>query len=211
MSTLLHIDSSPMVEAAVTRRLTAHFVDRWQRANPAGRVIHRDVGRAPPPHPDALVLAAINRSDGDRSPEDIRAARLSDELLAELEAADVLVIGAPMYNFSVTSGLKAWFDLVGRPGRTFRYTRGGVEGMLRDKSVVVITGRGGYYTRGADASADHQAPMIRAFFGFVGLDDVRFIHAEGQGISAETAAAEEARARRDIDVLLDSGALSRVA
>lgn len=212
MPTLLHIDSSPMLETGVTRRLTAYFVERWKALHPAGRVIRRDVGAMPPPHPDARTLQAIGKEEGRRSPEEKRAAALSDRLLGELEAADVLVIGSPMYNFSVTSGLKAWLDLVSRPGRTFRYTAHGVEGMLRDKGVVVLTGRGGYYSRDAAAAAhDHQAALIRTFFGFIGLDDVRFIHAEGQGIDPRTAVEEEAAARTAIDALLSSGELSRVA
>ncbi len=212
MPTLLHIDSSPMVETGVTRRLTAYFAECWRAQNPTGRVIRRDVGTAPPPHPDARTLEAIGKDDADRTDEDRRAAALSDRLLEELEAADVIVIGSPMYNFSVTSGLKAWFDLVSRPGRTFRYTADGVEGMLRDKQVVVLTGRGGFYARdAAGAAQDHQAGLVRTFFAFLGLEDVRFIHAEGQGIGPETAAAEESAARGAVEALFASGALSRVA
>ncbi|MEJ2514798.1 MAG: NAD(P)H-dependent oxidoreductase [Gammaproteobacteria bacterium] len=209
MATLLHIDSSPMLDGAVTRRLSAHFVDGWRGQHPAGRVLRRDLGARPPPHPDAVTLAAMNKPASARSPEEQAAAVLSDQLLEELEAADVIVVGAPMYNLSVTSGLKAWFDLVGRPGRTFRYTPTGVEGLLQDKSVVVLTGRGGFYAR--NDGPDHQAALIRDFFGLMGLGDVRFIHAEGQGIDGRTAAAEEAAAVRAIDRLLESGALSRVA
>ena len=212
MPTLLHIDSSPMAETGVTRRLTAHFVERWRARNPAGRVILRDVGLEPPPHPDAPTLRAIAMEDAQRTEEDRRAAALSDQLLEELEAADVVLIGSPMYNFSVTSGLKAWFDLVSRPGRTFRYTATGVEGMLSGKSVVVLTGRGGFYARdAAGAAQDHQSALIRTFFGFLGLDDVRFIHAEGQGIDPATAAAGEKAAREAVDALFASGAVSRVA
>ncbi len=209
MPTLLHIDSSPMLDGAVTRRLSARFVAGWERIHPSGRVIRRDLGAKPPPHPDAATLAAMNKPESGRSAAEQAAAAVSDRLLEELEAADIIVLGAPMYNLSVTSGLKAWFDLVGRPGRTFRYTAAGVEGMLRDKDVVVVTGRGGFYAR--EGGPDHQAALIEAFFGLMGLDDVRFIHAEGQGIDPETAAAEEAAAARAIDRLLASGALSRVA
>jgi FMN-dependent NADH-azoreductase len=212
MPILLHIDSSPMVDTGVTRRLTAYFVERWRAHNPAGRVIRRDVGLEPPPHPDARTLQAIGKDDAERTDEDRRAAALSDRLLEELEAADVVVIGSPMYNFSVTSGLKAWFDLVSRPGRTFRYTANGVEGMLSGKTVVALTGRGGFYARDAAGLAqDHQAALIRTFFGFLGLDDVHFIHAEGQGIDPATAAAGEESARKGVDALFASGELSRVA
>lgn len=190
-----------MLATGVTRRLTAHFVSRWRSAHPAGCVIRRDLGAAPPPHPDEATLAALARPDAARTPADVLAARLSDACIAELEAADLVLIGSPMYNFSVTSSLKAWFDLVSRPGRTFRYGPGGPQGLLSGKTVIAVTARGGWYA-GKAAAEDHQAALIRSFFAFMGLDDVRFVHAEGQGVDAVTAEQEEARARTEIDALV---------
>lgn len=206
MPTLLHIDSSPRLEESVTRNLSAYFVRRWCERVPDGLVIRRDVGMAPPPHPDALTLAAATMPEARRDPRQQAAAALSDRMLEELEAADVIVVGAPMYNFSVTSGLKAWFDLVSRPGRTFRYGPQGQEGLLKGKRVVVITARGGFYRPGTpDAAAeDLQEKQIESFFRFVGLDDIHFVHAEGQAIDALTAEGERARARTEIDCLLAS-------
>jgi len=207
LPTLLHIDSSPMLETSVTRRLTVHFVRRWRELFPGGTVIRRDLGAEPPPHPDSLTLESASLPAASRTPCQQAAAALADVLLEELEIADVVLIGAPMYNFSVPSGLKAWFDLVSRPGRTFCYGPNGHEGLLRDKMIVAVTGRGGFYQLGTagGGNEDLQESLIRQFFGFMGLEDVRFIHAEGQGIDAKTALTHEQQARAAIDRLVDSG------
>jgi FMN-dependent NADH-azoreductase len=204
---LLHIDSSPMLDTSVTRRLTVHFVRRWRELFPGGTVIRRDLGAAPPPHPDALTLESASLPAASRTPRQQAAAALADVLLEELEAADVVLIGAPMYNFSVPSGLKAWFDLVSRPGRTFRYGPDGHEGLLRDKTIVAVTARGGFYQLGGASAAedDLQESLIRRFFGFMGLKDVRFVHAEGQGIDARTAMTHEQQARAEIDRMVTAG------
>lgn len=205
LPTLLHIDSSPMLETSVTRRLTVHFVRRWRELVPGGTVIRRDLGIAPPPHPDELTLEAAAAPAGARDARQSAAAALADVLLEELEAADVVLIGAPVYNFSVTSGLKAWFDLVSRPGRTFRYGPNGHEGLLKDKAIIAVTARGGYYeaAAGRPGGEDLQEALIRSFFGFMGLDEVRFIHAEGQGIDPGTALTHEQQARAAIDRMLE--------
>jgi FMN-dependent NADH-azoreductase len=199
LPTLLHIDSSPMVDSSVTRRLTVHFVRRWREFVPGGVVLRRDLGLAPPPHPDGRTLNAAALPAAARDPGQAAAAALADELLEELEAADVVLIGAPTYNFSVPSGLKAWFDLVSRPGRTFRYGPNGHEGLLHDKTIVAITARGGYYEPSTREDEDLQEALIRSFFRFMGLSDIRFVHAEGQSIDPRTAETYEQRARVGID------------
>jgi FMN-dependent NADH-azoreductase len=212
MPTLLVIDSSPMTDTAVTRRLTGVFADLWSARFPEGRVIYRDVGATPPPHPDALTLAACAKPAAARGEQENQAIRLSDELVDELEAADHIVVGSPMYNFTVTSGLKAWIDLVGRAGRTFEYGPAGPLGLLRNRQVFVITARGGFYTSGAPAAAlDFQESYLRAYFNFLGIDDVRFVHAEGQGVDPDTARAGEDAARRRLTVLFEQGAVRKVA
>lgn len=209
LPTLLHIDSSPMLETSVTRRLTVHFVRRWRECVPGGRVITRDLGAEPPPHPDALTLEAATVPEGARTPAQQAAAALADRLLEELESADVVLIGAPMYNFSVPSSLKAWFDLVSRPGRTFRYGPEGHEGLLSGKTVVAITARGGFYQEaggtGTGTASDLQEALIHSFFRFMGLEDIRFVHAEGQAIDPVTAQTREQRARAAIDGMLAEG------
>ena len=207
LPTLLHIDSSPMLETSVTRRLTVHFVRRWRERVPEGIVIRRDLGVSPPPHPDALTLAAATLPATARDARQQAAAAHADELLEELEAADVVLLGAPMYNFSVPSGLKAWFDLVSRPGRTFRYGPNGHEGLLSGKTIVTVTARGGFYGAppGLPSGEDLQEALVRNFFGFMGLRDTRFIHAEGQGIDPRTAQTREQGARAAIDTMLAAG------
>lgn len=196
-----------MLETSVTRRLTAHFVARWALRAPGGKVIRRDLAAAPPPHPDALTLESASLPEAARSPQQRVTAALADVLLEELEAADVVLIGAPMYNFSVPSTLKAWFDLVSRPGRTFRYGPHGHEGLLAHKTIVAVTGRGGFYQGPAapPEAVDLQEALFRSFFAFAGLHDVRFVHAEGQGIDPVTAAEHEARARAAIEQMIEDG------
>lgn len=196
-----------MLETSVTRRLTAHFVAGWRRRVPGGTVIRRDLAAAPPPHPDALTLESASLPEAARSPQQRVTAVLADALLEELEVADIVLIGAPMYNFSVPSTLKAWFDLVSRPGRTFRYGPHGHEGLLANKTIVAVTGRGGFYQGPAapPEATDLQEALFRSFFAFAGLTDVRFVHAEGQGIDPATAAEHEAQARTTIEQLIDDG------
>lgn len=212
MHTLLAINTSPMTRTAVTRRLVAAFVALWQERFPGGRVITRDLGVAPPPHLDERTLDAFSIPEGSLTAADRAALALSDELVDELLAADHVVIGSPMYNFTVTSGLKAWIDLVGRAGKTFDYTAEGPVGRLGGKQAFVLTARGGYYADGgAEGALDFQETFLRGYFGFLGIDDVRFIHAEGQGIDPETATRNEARALRKLEELFSSGTVRRVA
>ena len=207
MPTLLVIDSSPM-ETAVSRVLTRAFVELWEARFPGGRILRRDVGLSPPPHLDALTLRAFGKPVEARDPEEAEAARLSDQMVDELEAADVIVVGSPMYNFTITSGLKAWIDLIARAGRTFRYSPDGVEGLLRDKQVFVFTARGGFYTQGSpEAVLDYQETYLQGFFNFLGLDDVSFVHAEGQGVDPDTAESQRAAAMAQVRRLFDDGLL----
>jgi FMN-dependent NADH-azoreductase len=206
---LLAIDSSPMTETAVTRRLTRDFVGLWRGRFPAGEVIYRDLGANPPPHPDALTLGAFGKPPDALSDLEHEALRLSDRLVEEFIRADHVVIGSPMYNFTVTSGLKAWIDLVGRPGRTFSYGPAGAVGLLRDKQIVVVTARGGFYAgTGPEADNDFQEGYLRAYFRFMGLEDVHFVHAEGQGVDLETARRNEAVALEGLRALFDGGVVA---
>jgi FMN-dependent NADH-azoreductase len=138
-----------------------------------------------------------------RAPAQQQAAALADTLIEEVEAADVIVIAAPMYNFSIPSTLKAWLDHIARAGRTFGYGANGPEGLLKGKRVFVFTARGGVYSGESPAKGmDFQEPYLRAMLGFLGLDDVTFVHAEGLKISPEAADAGVATARRAASALL---------
>ena len=179
MTNILTLNGSPKTEGSVSRDLIERFVDRWCAENTVS-VVARDVGTTPPPHLDEATIGAFYTPEDARSDDQQARIAFSDELVSELEAADVIVIGAPMHNFSLPSGLKAWIDHVARVGRTFKYTENGPEGLLTGKKVYVLTARGGNYSEFSPAHAmDHQASYLRTVLGFLGLDDVTFIHAQG--------------------------------
>jgi FMN-dependent NADH-azoreductase len=195
MNNLLVINSSAAREGSVSRELVEFTADRLLQDFPRARVVRRDLGSDPVPH---LSVATLNGVRGTPATEAERAARLlSDELIAELRAADAIVIGAPMYNFGVTTSLRAWFDHVLRAGETFSYSAEGPRGLLAGKHVIVIESRGGLYSEGPAAAIDFQEPYLRHLLKFIGIEDVTFVHAEkiGYGPEARAAAIEGARQR----------------
>lgn len=196
MSTLLQIKASLFGDAGQSSQLAERFVTRWRQANPAGRVIVRDLAADPVPHLTAERFQGFFAKAEDRTPAQAQATREADELIAELMAADVLVLGLPMYNFSLPSTLKAYFDHVARVGVTFRYTANGPEGLIGDKPVHVFAARGGQY-QGTDM--DMQTPLVRTFLGFLGMKDVRFVFAEGLARSGGVAEEALSHARGQID------------
>ena len=168
---LLHLDSSALGANSVTRELSAAIVARWQDAVPGLTVDYRDLDTNPLPHLTGSVLTgadAVAKAEGDAA---------MDQFLA----SDVIVIGAPMYNFGVPSTLKAWIDRVAVAGKTFRYTEKGPEGLAIGKRLIVASGRGGIH--GADA--DFQENYLRYVFGFLGVTDVEFVRAEGIAYSPQ--------------------------
>jgi FMN-dependent NADH-azoreductase len=180
---LLHIDSSIQGEASASRALTGEIVARWKDARPDAQVVYRDLAVQELPH---LSRASLTRAD------ELEAAR-NAAVLEEFLAADVIVIGAPLYNFSVPSQLKAWIDRITVAGKTFRYTASGPEGLARGKTVIVAISRGGVY--GPNASEFGES-YLRFLFSFLGVDAVTFVRAEGLGLSAQhrEAAMQAARA-----------------
>lgn len=176
MTTLLQINSGIFGAGSQSSAMADAFVDNWMAGHPDDRVARRDLGAEPVPHFDADTIAALSTAADQRTSEQSVAAAYADRLVAELQAADVLVLGVPMYNFGVPSALKAWFDHVARAGVTFRYTESGPEGLLRGKKAYVFAARGGIY---AGTDQDVQTPFIRQFLGFLGITDVEFVYAEG--------------------------------
>jgi FMN-dependent NADH-azoreductase len=176
---LLRIDSSAR-SSSVTRQLTAKFVEEWKKNHPAGEVIQRDLATTVLPHiTDHWVGAHLEPSQ--LTPAQRSYLATSDQLIEELQAADTIVIGAPMYNFAIPSSLKAWIDQIVRMGKTIGYGASGARGLLANKRVIVVTARGGAYGKGTPAEKfDFQEPYLRHIFGFIGLTDVTFIHAENQ-------------------------------
>jgi FMN-dependent NADH-azoreductase len=177
---LLRIDSSAR-RNSVSRQLTQRFLEAWKKENPSGEVIDRDLATTHLPLiTDEWTLAA--HSDPARlTPAQRETLSVSEVLIEELLAADTIVIGAPMYNFTVSAPLKGWIDQIVRVGRTVFYGPSGPGGVLKGKKVVVLTSRGGSFRPGTPtAQYDHQEPYLRHILGFIGLTDVTFIHAENQ-------------------------------
>src|SRR6476469_4323472 len=195
MKSVLVINSSAAREGSVSRTLVEETVVRLLEANPFAKVVRRDVGEHPMPH---LTVDTLNGVRGTPATDAEKRARiLSDALIAELREADTIVIGAPMYNFGVTTGLRSWFDYVLRAGETFSYSAAGPKGLLGGKRVIVIESRGGLYSEGPAVAVDFQEPYLRHLLGFMGLTDVTFVRAEkiGYGPEARTAAIEGAKAQ----------------
>jgi len=200
MSNVLFITSSLNGEKSKSREVALDFLNAWLGARPGADVALRDTNSIP--HLSGESLQALMLPTEARSITQHQAVKFADDLIAEVEAADTIIIAAPMYNFTISSPLKAWIDHVARAGRTFRYTASGPEGLLKGKRVFVIASRGGVYAEGPGKAMDFQEPYLRAMFGFLGLTDVTFIHAEGQGISPEAASDGARRARKAIADLL---------
>ena len=193
MTQLLFVTSSIFGASSESRLVAGDFLAAARQANPALQVVERALTPESMPHLGLAALAGAMTPAAGRSPE--QAAALADGLIVEVEAADIILLAVPMYNFSIPSTLKAWIDHITRAGRTFRYTAGGPEGLLKGKRVIVVTGRGGVYSGESPARAmDFQEPYLRAMLGFLGLEDVSFIHVEGLKVSPEAAAAGRARA-----------------
>ena len=169
---LLHIDSSLLGQNSASRELTADIVSRWQDAEPGLSIIHRDLDANPLPHLDAAALAKA----------DPAAAAVADRVMEEFLAADVVVIGAPMYNFSIPSTLKAWIDRIAVAGKTFRYTEKGPQGLAGGKKLIVASTRGGIHS---GAPSDFVEPYLRFVFGFLGINDIEFVTAEGLAYSPD--------------------------
>lgn len=176
MSNVLVIKSSILGDASVSTALVAQTVARLRAADGGLVVVERNLGETPIPHIDGDAAIALR---GEPANDAQRMAReLSDALVAELQAADTIVIGAPMYNFGIASTLKAWFDYALRAGVTFRYTEAGPEGLLKGKRAIVVASRGGLYSEGPAKSFDSQEPHLRTLLGFIGITDVEFVRVE---------------------------------
>jgi len=198
MRTLLQVNSSLYSANGQSSRLADRFVSAWRVANPSGKVIVRDLARNPVPHLTAERFGAFLARPQDRTPEQEAVVRESDALIEELQGADTIVLGLPLYNFTVPSTLKAYFDHIARAGVTFNYTATGSVGLLTGKKAYVTAARGGLY---AGTASDTQTPYVRQFLGFLGIDDVEFVYAEGLAIGEESRAASLARAKTYIELL----------
>jgi FMN-dependent NADH-azoreductase len=202
MSKLLHIDSSILGGNSVSRQLTAQIVASWRAAHPATEVSYLDLAVDTPSHLSSESLGFRLPADATLSEVQKRENAVSEALVTQLLAADVIVVGAPLYNFSIPSQLKAWIDRVAQAGRTFAYTDKGPVGLATGKTVVVASTRGGIYsTSDAGNAMEHQESYLKTVFGFLGMTDVRFVRAEGLAMGDTQKAAAVAAAAAEIKAL----------
>lgn len=189
MPTLLHISISPRGEHSISRQLSNAAVTAWKERDPAGRVIERDLAKTPLTFIKLDWIAGAFLAPEQHTEAHKKAVALSDELVAELAEADEIVIGTPMFNFSIPAVFKAWIDHVVRAGKTFRYAPvGKPEGLFagRNKKVLAIIASGGSYVGGSGLSSlDYEVPYLRFIFGFMGITDIQFIQAGGTSAIAQ--------------------------
>lgn len=198
MSHLLVVRSSANGANSVSNRLIDAFLGAAKAADPSIEVTDRDLDADPVPHVRSATLAGIGRP----APETDEAKptrELSDRLIGEMQAADLIVIGAPMYNFSIPSMLKSWLDHVLRAGATFQYTANGPEGLLKGKRVLIVASRAGAYSEGAAATMDHQIGYLRLVLGFIGLTDIDVVLAEGLAFGEDAATAAIGAATAELE------------
>ncbi|WP_191061455.1 FMN-dependent NADH-azoreductase [Geminicoccus harenae] len=199
---LLHVDSSILGAASVSRTLSAGIVEQLARTTPGLEITYRDLAADPVPHLSGTYLAAGAAEPAALDPALQQDLTLGGEVLAEFLAADIVVIGAPMYNFTISSQLKAWIDRLAVAGKTFRYTADGPVGLAGGKRIIVASSRGGVYSAGSPLVAiDHQEPYLRTIFGFFGITDVQFVRAEGVAMGDAQRTRSVAEAWREIDLL----------
>ncbi|AJJ21274.1 MULTISPECIES: FMN-dependent NADH-azoreductase [Yersinia] len=192
MSKVLVLKSSILATYSQSNQLADFFVEQWQAAHAGDEITVRDLAAQPVPVLDGELVGALRPSDAALTPRQQEALALSDELIAELQANDVIVMAAPMYNFNIPTQLKNYFDLIARAGVTFRYTEKGPEGLVTGKRAIILTSRGGIHK---DTPTDLVVPYLRLFLGFIGITDVEFVFAEGIAYGPEVATKAQADAK----------------
>jgi FMN-dependent NADH-azoreductase len=198
MKRLLQINTSLFAGNGQSSQLANAMVDEWRRAHPDGVVQTLDLAQNPVPHLTAESFQAFITDPATRTERQRELAGASDALIEQLRAADVIVLGLPMYNFGIPSTLKAYFDHIARAGVTFRYTASGPVGLLEGKKVYVFAARGGLYH---GTPADTQTQYVKDFLKFIGIADVEFVYAEGLALDADKRRASLAGALAQIPAL----------
>jgi FMN-dependent NADH-azoreductase len=191
---ILQVNSSARIDGSHSTRLAGALVERLRERHPQARVTVRDLARTPHPVLDEAALGALFTPA-----EQVARVALDDALIAEIQAADVVVLGVPMYNFGVPAQLKNWIDAISRAKVTFQYTEKGPEGLLKGKKVYVVLTRGGIYR---NQPSDSQVPYLKTVLGFLGMTDVEFIYAEGLAMGPEAERQALANAQAEIDAVL---------
>ena len=184
MKNILFIQSSPRGPQSYSQKVAQSMVDELKTRHPGANVVVRNLAQNPPPHVGEAFVGGLSILPDQRSPEQTAALNLSDVLIEELAAADVVVLAVPMHNFGPPSTLKAWIDHVVRVGRTVSYSQKGPEGALKGKRAIIVVARGGVYSDGPARPLDFQEPYLRAILGFIGLTNIDVVHVEGVAMSA---------------------------
>lgn len=195
---ILQINSSARIENSQSTHLAQSLVERVRADHPAATLTVRDLSRTPHPQLDEAALQALFTPADKRTAEHAARVAMDDILIAEILAADVVVLGVPMYNFGVPAQLKNWIDAISRAQVTFRYTANGPEGLLKDKKVYVALTRGGKYR---NTPSDTQVPYLKTIFAFLGMTDVQFVYAEGLAMGPEALQSALSSAQAQIEEL----------
>jgi len=198
---LLHVDASILGAQSVSRELSAAIVDAWREATPSLEVTYRDLARTVPPQLTGDAVRVLKFGATPSSDAVVADLALAEELLAEFLAAEAIVIGVPMYNFTVPSQLKAWIDALAQPGRTFAYTPQGPRGLAGGKHVVIASARGNTYSQPPMSAKDFQEPYIVAVLNFMGVSRIDIVRAEGVNLNPAHRDGAIQQARRDIATL----------
>lgn len=200
MRQILIVSVSPRGKQSASRTAVETLAAKLAARYPSARFVRRDLDAEPVPHLDERTLRAISTKDPAEAERLMEAASPSDRLTDELLASDLVVVATPMWNFGIPSALKAWIDLVVRPGRTFQYTDGGVTGLAKDKKAILVLASGGVFSEGPWRSWDFVEPYLRQILGFIGIIDVQTVRAEGMNI-VPLAADAVPKANRAIEAL----------
>ncbi len=195
MKKILILKSSILASHSQSNKLANFFVEQWQATHADDQMTVRDLAAQPIPVLDGELVGALRPSDAALTPRQEDALALSDQLIAELQENDVIVIAAPMYNFNIPTQLKNYFDLIARAGVTFRYTETGSVGLVTGKRAIILTSRGGIHK---DTPTDLVAPYLRLFLGFIGISNVEFVFAEGIAYGPEGAIKAQADAKESL-------------
>lgn len=196
---ILQINTSARSTGSESTRMADAIVARLQAANPGAQATRRDLASDPHPALDEAALGALFTPADQRTPEQAARVALDDALIAQVQAADAIVIGAPMYNFGNSVQLKGWIDAIARAGVTFAYTATGPVGKLTGKKVYIALARGGLYR---NTPNDTQTPHLQLVLGFLGMTDVTFVHSEGMAMGPEAVAKAQAEANAEIEAVL---------
>lgn len=201
MKKILVLKSSILDSYSHSNKMTDYLIENWQKNHKDDLITVRDLAKNPVPALDQATLFAFGKDVSILSDEQKSARALSDELINELKAHDMIVIAAPMYNFSISAQLKHYIDFIARAGETFTYTEAGAVGLLENKQAVVLTSRGGVHK---DKPSDLIVPFLTQFLAFIGINDVQFIMAEGTAFGEEYAQQSHLQAQKEIDTVIST-------